>query len=261
MLSSIQAVALSILALVSIVLGEMSFHSPFLMELLRPFFTKGRTGKRARAGAMALIIPLALVYFNHPTGTEIMWLSVLITLSLAYGLSGWVTKDDLSLATRIGRAVSLFAVCCAGVCLYDWHFWPEQATTISTISTSLHDQNEGDNQDEIADTSSLDSDSQYGFLDPSPKNQKMIEEMKNILFRFKAQTLDRPDYYQYLKLKDGFRKETEAVEAQHHCLLAVPEWRCFPKPPMEVPTGKVDIDISAKVVAPQMSESRFWVIH
>ena len=81
--------------------------------------------KKARKGALVVAGTLALVYFNHPTAKEIIWLSAPIALLLAYGLSGWATKKHLSVAEKIGRLMALLIVCVLCVCLYAWHFWPD----------------------------------------------------------------------------------------------------------------------------------------
>ena len=107
--------------------------------------------------------------------------------------------------------------------------------------------------------SSLDSDSQYELLPPKTKPQ--VEQLKNLVFHAKAQVLDSPDYFKQQKIKEAIRIKVDEMERKCNCLISMSEPRCLPKPPLGVSAGDVDIDISLKVVAPEISESRYWVIH
>ncbi len=87
--------------------------------------------------------------------------------------------------------------------------------------------------------------------------------MKAGLFRYKASILDTPEYYKYKVSKDNFRNTIEDMEAKHGCLIDTDKVRCLPKPAVDyiAVADEIDIDVSAIVVADEISSSRFWVIH
>jgi hypothetical protein len=83
--------------------------------------------KKTRRGALVLAGTLALVFFNHLNQAEIIWLGIPIVVLLFYGLSGLVTRKNLSVAERIGRSLVLLCGCSGLVYGYAWHFWLEDA--------------------------------------------------------------------------------------------------------------------------------------
>ena len=81
---------------------------------------------KLRKGALvALVFPLALVFFSRPTRGEIIALSLLMFGLLLFASSGYFTRRSLSVAERIGRftlALFVWGFCTAA---YAWHFWPQ----------------------------------------------------------------------------------------------------------------------------------------
>jgi hypothetical protein len=82
--------------------------------------------KNVRRGALVAACTLLLIFFNHPSRREIIFLCIPIIALLIYGFSGWATKNGLAIAERIGRWAVLVVACSVSVCLYAWHFWPDQ---------------------------------------------------------------------------------------------------------------------------------------
>ena len=115
--------------------------------------------------------------------------------------------------------------------------------------------------DYSADSSvSSDDDSQYQLLNLSPQQKAELDKLKAPLFRYKATVLDTPLYYKYKVAKGEYRTMVENVEKQHGCLIDVDKLECLPKPPSTITENKVDIDISVKMVAEEISKTFFWVI-
>jgi hypothetical protein len=102
---------------------------------------------------------------------------------------------------------------------------------------------------------------QYEFFNFTPKQKARLDKIKSELFRMKAQGLDSPQYHQFAEATNELQDEVNTVEDQYKCLIDLRTLKCLPRPPEYVPTGEIGIDISTKVVAADMSASRFWLIH
>jgi len=105
-----------------------------------------------------------------------------------------------------------------------------------------------------------DDDSQYALLNLSPHQKAEFDKLKAPLFRYKAAMLDRPEYYKLKVLKDEYRTMVESTEKQYGCLIDVDKLECLPKPPATIIENGVDIDISVKMVAEELSKTFFWII-
>jgi hypothetical protein len=106
----------------------------------------------------------------------------------------------------------------------------------------------------------LEDDSQYELLKLSPKQKEKLDKLKVPLFQFKAAMADTPEYHKYRAAKDAFRTTTEKIENQYGCLIDIPKFQCLPKPPDVITGNDVEIDISVKMVAEELSKTSFWVI-
>jgi hypothetical protein len=73
-----------------------------------------------KKGALGLVIPFCLVFFNRPTKPEIEWLVGIVAVLFAYGFSDFLIKERRNIAAFI-------LCCCVSYCLLGliaWHFWP-----------------------------------------------------------------------------------------------------------------------------------------
>lgn len=105
-----------------------------------------------------------------------------------------------------------------------------------------------------------DDDSQYDVLHLSPKDKATIDRMKAKVFPYKAALLNSPEYYAAKLARDDYRTEVEKDEEEVGCMIEVSSCTCLPKPPAEITEHQVNIDISAKMVADELSKTYVWMI-
>src|ERR1700733_7542602 len=105
-----------------------------------------------------------------------------------------------------------------------------------------------------------DDDSQYKLLNLSPEDKATLDRLKAPLYKHKAALLDSPEYYKERVLKDKMRDLIDTLESQHGCLIDTDELKCLARPPLKVPVGDMDIAVTHKVVAEEMSKGRFWLV-
>jgi len=103
-------------------------------------------------------------------------------------------------------------------------------------------------------------DSQYAVLKLSTAKKAEIDAMKSTLFRIKSDILDQPEYYKYRAAKDAYRAEMEKIEAECGCLIDAAKFQGIPKPPSRIDANKLNISITAKMVADRLDDTFFWVI-
>jgi hypothetical protein len=105
-----------------------------------------------------------------------------------------------------------------------------------------------------------DSDSQYGLLKLNPTEQKKLDSLKGQLFHLKAQELDAPEYYKWKAEHSQYQDEVDDIETKVGCLIDLVKVECLPKPPDNLQSGDIGIDVSTSLVADDLTSSRFWMI-
>jgi hypothetical protein len=182
---------------------------------------------------------------------------LLIAVFLVLELCLFLTLATPDLHERLHGWLGFAAVGLVGAvvtCSY-WWFAGKMVSPAPATSTSSSTDYSG------SDSSiSSDADSQYQLLNLSPQQKAELDKLKAPLFEYKAALLDMPEYYKARVAKDEFRKTLEDTERQNRCLIDTAKVECFPKPPAAISRDEVEIDISVKMVADELSKTFFWVI-
>jgi hypothetical protein len=194
--------------------------------------------------------------------SRLLWMlacGVVILYSL-YFLQRWLPDFAMSLHQRLPGTVGYATVSLVGATLACGCWWltgkmlpPAPIPTASTTSSS---------SDYSSSTSSisLDDDSQYELFKLSPKQKAGLDKAKAPLFKYKAALLDTPEYRKEQILRDKYRKLVEDYEKQAGHLIDLDKVEYLPKPPATIAENAVDIDISVKMVADELSKTFFWMI-
>jgi hypothetical protein len=203
---------------------------------------------------LAVVLPMLVnkttehhLHWLKPHWLRPLWTMVFAILSLYLLQKPTVQEFVMNLHKRWPEWVGYLVFGLAGMILLSGYWW----LTGKMLSPPT------------SGADSSDEDSQYAILNLSPEEKAKIDGLKAPLFRFKAEILDRPEYYKLRAVKDEYRKFVESIEAEHQCLIDAEKIECLPKPPkdLKISNTDVDIDVPVRVITDAVSPGHFWIIH
>src|ERR1041385_4388356 len=166
-----------------------------------------------------------------------------------------ITDRNDGYRVKIFGMASFVLVVLASLCVSSWLLGVRFVAVSTSPSTPTTQASASENLE-----SSLDDDSQYQLLNLSPEKKAEIDKLKSPLYQIKAKMLDSPEYYKLRVAKDNFRATVEQIEQQYRCLIDTATVTCLAKPPATITAQDIDINVSLKMVTPELSQNVFWVI-
>jgi hypothetical protein len=183
---------------------------------------------------------------------------ILITVFLIFSLGLFLTLTRPDLHQRLQGWPGFATAGLVGAILSCGIWWfsgkvPSPAPAASALSSSSASM-------PATSGSTVGGDSQYALFNFSLEEKAEFEKLKAPLVQYKAAILDTPEYYQARVSEDKFREMLESLETKYGCLIDTNKNQCLPKPPATISGGKVDIEVSVRMVADELSKTFFWVI-
>jgi hypothetical protein len=207
-----------------------------------------RTKASSAAGAALVILTTIAPTYLKATPWLLVLALIASTALFLVPISGtaFITKAKGGTAQAITRWVLASGCVLIAMALLGFFLWPKDSSE------------QRDGPQNVAHFPG--SDSTFQLLNLSPKEQAELDRLRAPLFYYKAQLLDTPEYYKAKKAKDHYRDVVETIENRHGCLIDTTKIACLPKPPEVITRDDVDINVSVKAVAEEMSKVHFWVI-